>query len=142
MASTPSPIRRIFDEAFNVGNLEVVDEVLAPDHHTHITIGGTPNGPQGLKLMIAIYRTAFPDLLCTVDDEIVEGDRVAARWTMRGTHKGPFLGNQPTGRPVEIQGMIFARLGNGRMVEDWTLIDHMGILQQIGVIPPNIRKER
>ncbi|HVP20994.1 MAG TPA: ester cyclase [Anaerolineaceae bacterium] len=142
MASTPSPIRRIFDEAFNVGNLEVVDEVLAPDHHTHITIGGAPNGPQGLKLMIAIYRTAFPDLLCTVDDEIVEGDRVAARWTMRGTHKGLFLGNQPTGRPVEIQGMIFARLGNGRMVEDWTLIDHMGILQQIGVIPPNIRKER
>jgi len=142
MASTPSPIRRIFDEAFNVGNLEVVDEVLAPDHHTHITIGGAPNGPQGLKLMIAIYRTAFPDLLCTVDDEIVEGDRVAARWTMRGTHKGPFLGNQPTGRPVEIQGMIFARLEKGRMVEDWTLIDQMGILQQIGVIPPNIRKER
>ena len=139
---TDTLVKQLFEEAFNQGNLAKVDDVLAPDHYAHITIGGAPNGPQGLKLMIAIFRTAFPDLLCTVDDEIVEGDRFAVRWTMRGTHKGPFLGNQPTGGPVEMQGMIFARLENGRMVEDWTLIDQMGILQQIGVIPPNLRKER
>jgi predicted ester cyclase len=61
---------------------------------------------------------------------------LAALWTMRGTHKGLFMGNQPTGRPVEVQGIIFAHISNGRIVEDWTLVDQMGILQQLGIVPP------
>jgi steroid delta-isomerase-like uncharacterized protein len=83
-----------------------------------------------------MFRTAFPDLQCTVEDEIREGDQFAAHWTMRGTHKGSFLGNPPTGRPVVVQGIIFARTDNGRIVEDWTLLDQLGILQQLGIVPP------
>jgi len=136
-ASQPDTlIRRIFEEAFNQGSLAVVDELLSPNHFTHTAFGGAPNGPQGLKWLIAMFRTAFPDLYCTVEDEIKEGDKFAAHWTMRGTHKGLFMGNLPTGRPVEVQGIIFAHTENGRIVEDWTLIDQLGILQQLGLVPP------
>lgn len=133
---TESLIRRIFDEAFNQGNLAVVDELLSPDHFTHTAFGGVPHGPGGLKWLISMFRTAFPDLHCTIEDEIRVADRFAVHWTMRGTHKGLFLGNPPTGRLVEVQGLIFARTANGRIVEDWTLVDQMGILQQLGIVPP------
>jgi len=133
--SVQSPIFRIFEEAFNQGNLAVVDEVLTPDHFAHNAFGGAPNGPTGLKWLIAMFRTAFPDLHCTVEDEIREGDKFAAHWTMRGTHKGLFLCNPPTGRLMEVQGIIFGHISNGRITEDWTLINQLDLLQQLGVIP-------
>jgi steroid delta-isomerase-like uncharacterized protein len=131
-----SLIQRIVDQAFNRGNLDVLDDVLAPDYHAHVTIGGAPHGPQGLKITIALFRTSFPDLLCTVEDEIHEGDRFSAHWTMRGTHQGPFLGNPPTGKRVSVQGLIFGRTMDGKVAEDWTLVDQMGMLQQLGLVPP------
>lgn len=144
MTSTPasSPIQRIFEEAFNQGDLAVVDDVLSPYHLTHNAFSGAPRGSQGLKGLIMMFRAAFPDIRCTVEDEISVGDKVAARWVMRGTQRGLFMGNQPTGRLVEIQGIIFARLENGRILEDWTLIDRMGILQQLGIVPPSGWYER
>ena len=95
-----------------------------------------PASRLGLKQLIAAYRTGFPDLHCTIEDEIYQGDRLAALWAIRGTHNGLFLGNPPTGRLVEVQGIIFARTKKGQIIEDWTLIDQMGILQQLGVVPP------
>jgi predicted ester cyclase len=86
--------------------------------------------------MIAHLRLAFPDLQCLVEDEIEQGDKLAALWTMRGSHNGSFLGNQPTGRPVVMQGFIFMRTANGQIVENWILIDQMDLLQQLGVVPP------
>jgi steroid delta-isomerase-like uncharacterized protein len=136
---TQSPIRRIFDEAFNQGNLAVVDELLSPDHLAHSSFGEAPNGSQGLKWLIVLFRNAFPDLNCTVEDEIREGDKFSVHWTMRGTHKGYFLGNPPTGRSVKAQGILFARTENGRMIEACTLIDQLGILQQLGLVPPPSR---
>lgn len=140
-AQMQSPIRRLFEEAFNQGELAVVDEVLAPDYHTHIAFGGAPNGPQRLKLMIALFRIAFPDLHCAVEDEIVEGDRFAVCLSIHGTHRGMFLGNSPTGKQVNVPGIVFGRTENGRIIEDWTLIDQLGILQQLGIVPPpGVRK--
>ena len=136
MQTTPSIIQRIFDRAFNEGDLTVVDEFLSPDHLAHSTFGGAPNGPQGLKWLIAMFRSAFPDLHFTVEDEINVSEKSAAHFTMRGTHKGSFLGNPYTGRSVVVQGMIFVRTENGRIVEDWLLIDQLGILQQLGLVPP------
>jgi steroid delta-isomerase-like uncharacterized protein len=138
----PSLVRCIVDQAFNQGNLAVVDELLAPDHHAHITIGGAPHGPQGLKLMIAIFRAAFPDLQCTVEDEIVLGNKFAVRWSMRGTHQGMFLGNPPTGKQIDVMVIIFGQTENGRIIEDWTLTDQLAILQQLGIVPPSGRRER
>lgn len=139
MHADPSLIRQIIDQAFNQGNLAIVDELLSPDHLKHNAFGGVPNGPRGFKLMVVMFRTAFPDLLCTIEDEIWEGNKVAAHFTLQGTHKGLFLGSPPTGRLVMAQGIIFARTENGQIVEDWTLTDQLGILQQLGLIPPLAR---
>jgi steroid delta-isomerase-like uncharacterized protein len=136
MPATPSIVRRILDQAFNQGDLDIVDELVAADVATHIASWGVPASRLGFKQMIANLHSAFPDLHCTIDDEISEGDKLAAHWTMRGSHKGAFFGNPPTGRLVEAQGIIFARTEKGWIVEDWILIDQIGILQQIGVVPP------
>jgi steroid delta-isomerase-like uncharacterized protein len=137
-----SPIWRIFEEAFNQGNLAVVDEVITSDHIAHNAFTGAPHGPLGLKLMIATFRTAFPDLLCTVEDEIVAGNKFAVRWSLRGTHQGMFLGNPPTGKQVNVLGIIFGRIEDGRIIEDWTLTDQLEILQQLGIVPSSRRHER
>ena len=95
-----------------------------------------PNNRMGLKHLIAGFRAAFPDLHCTVEDEIIDGDRIAAHWTLRGTHEGAFLGSPPTGRTVEVQGIFFARTAGGRIVENWIVLDQLGMLQQLGIVPP------
>ena len=136
MQEAPSSLRLIFDQAFNQGNLAIVDELVSVDNITHMASWGMPASRLGLKQWIASIRTAFPDLHCTVEDEIGEGDKFAAHWTMRGVHRGMFFGNPPTGRLVEAQGIIFARIKNGWIVEDWILVDQIAILQQIGVVPP------
>jgi len=96
-----------------------------------------PANRMGLKQWIAAFRTAFPDLNCIVEDEISQGDKLAAHWTMRGTHKGLFLGNSPTNKPIVVQGLIYARIENGQVIENWTMIDQMGVLQQLGLVPPS-----
>jgi steroid delta-isomerase-like uncharacterized protein len=133
---TASLIRRILEDAFNQGMFAVVDELLAPAGITHTPTWGIPNNREGFKQLIAMFRSAFPDLHCTVEDEICEGDKVAAHWTMRGTHIGLLLGNPPTNRQIRIQGMLFARTENGRIAECWTMVDQMGMLQQLGIVPP------
>jgi steroid delta-isomerase-like uncharacterized protein len=136
MQAAPSLVQRLFDQAFNQGDLAVVDELVAADSVSHTLSWAMPSSRMGLKRLIAMFRSAFPDLRCTVEDEIRDGERSAAHWTMHGTHKGSFLGNPPTGRLVEVQGIIFARIENGRIVEDWTLVDQLGMLQQLGIVPP------
>jgi steroid delta-isomerase-like uncharacterized protein len=133
---TDSLIRRMVEQAFNQGRFVVVDELVAPNSVAHTATWGMPQNREGLKQLIASFRSAFPDLHCTVEDEINEGGKVAAHWTMRGTHTGLLLGNRPTSRPIVVQGMIFARTHNGQIVEGWALIDQMGMLQQLGIVPP------
>lgn len=136
VAHSDSLIRRMFEDAFNQGTLAVVDEVVAPNGVTHTPTWSMPQNREGLKQLIALFRSAFPDLHCTVEDEISEGDKMAAHWTMRGTHRGLFLGTPPTSRPIVVHGMMFARTENGQIAEGWTLVDQMGMLQQLGLVPP------
>jgi steroid delta-isomerase-like uncharacterized protein len=133
---TKSAVRRVLDEAFNQGNLAVIDEVFTPNHFTHTASPGIQNNNEGLKQLVTLFRTAFPDLNCTVEDEINADGKVAAHWTMSGTHKGPLMGTPPTGKSFSIQGLLFARIENGKIAEDWTLTDQMGMLQQLGLVPP------
>jgi steroid delta-isomerase-like uncharacterized protein len=95
-----------------------------------------PANRTGLKQWIAMFRMAFPDLHCTVEDEIIQGDKVAAHWTMRGTHKGQFLGNPPTSKSINVKGLVYARIENDQVIENYILIDQMGMLQQLGLVPP------
>ena len=139
-APSTSLVRQIFDQAFNQGNLAIVDELISADLTSRMPGWGLPATRMGLKQMIVNLRSAFPDLHCKIDDEIGEGEKLAAHWTMLGTHQGSFFGSPPTGRPVTAQGLIFARTENGQIVEDWILIDYLGILQQLGLIPPPARR--
>ena len=136
MPSASSPLRALFGQAFNQGNLAMVDELVSVDSSTHIPGWGMPANRLGLKQMITTLRSGFPNLHCTVEDQIVGGDKFAALLLMRGTHMGSFYGSQPTGRLVEVQGFFFARIANEKIIEEWIMVDLMGILQQLGIIPP------
>ena len=128
MHTASTLIRWIFDQAFNQGNLAIIDELVAVNGVTHASNWDMPGSRLRLKQLISTYHTGFPDLHCTTEDEIYKGDRLAAFWTMHGTHKGRFMGNPPTGRSIMVHGITFTRTENNQIVEDWTLIDQLGIL--------------
>ncbi|MGH2921728.1 MAG: ester cyclase, partial [Gaiellaceae bacterium] len=92
-------------------------------------------GPDGFKENISAYRAAFSDARITVDDQIAEGDKVATRWTGRGTHDGDLMDIAPTGKQVEISGLTLSRLANGKVIEEYTNWDTFGMMQQLGVVP-------
>jgi predicted ester cyclase len=113
-----------------------VDELVAPDGISHHLSWGVPANRMVLKQWIAMFRTAFPDLHCSIEDQIIQGHRIAAQWTMRGTHTGLFLGNSPTNKSIVAQGLIYVRIKNEQVIESWIMIDQMGMLQQLGLVPP------
>ncbi|MDP9368230.1 MAG: ester cyclase [Chloroflexota bacterium] len=127
---------RVWDEVVSRGTLGVADELIAPEFIYHAP--GTPelHGPDGFAQLIAMYRAAFPDLQATVEDLIAEGDKVVSRYTVRGTHQGELMGIPRTGRRVTEAGIVISRLADGKLVEDWHSPDTLGLLQQLGAIPP------
>lgn len=130
-------IRRLFKEAFEQGNLTMLDEIIAPNQVTGgpSAMPGLPSGPEGTKMLITAYRNAFPDLRFTIDEQIAEGNTVVTRWTVLGTHKGELAGLPATGKAATVVGMGVDRIENGKIVESWGLFDQFGMLQQLGVIP-------
>jgi predicted ester cyclase len=82
-----------------------------------------------------MFRAAFSDAQITVDDQIAEGDKVASRWTGRGTHDGELMGVPPSGRQVTVDGLVVSRVANGKVVEEWVNWDTLGMLQQVGAVP-------
>jgi predicted ester cyclase len=115
--------RKFFEEAWGKGNLAAVDEFIAADYVMYPIPPGLPPGPEGTKQAITTYRTAFPDLQATVDDIFAAGDRVAFRWSFRGTHLGDWLGIPPTGNHIAATGISVYRIAGGKVVENWTSID-------------------
>ena len=127
-------VRRGF-EAVNQKNLAVFDELLTPDVVFH-TASTTMQGLEAYKQFLSMYMTAFPDLHFTIEDMIAEGDTVVARFTTRGTHQGNFMGIPPTGKQGSGTRIFIDRIVNGKAVEQWFNTDDLGLLQQLGVIPP------
>jgi len=127
-------VRRGF-EAVNQKNLAVYDELLTPDVVFH-NASTTMQGLEAYKQFLSMYMTAFPDLQFTVEDMIAEGDTVVARFTTRGTHQGNLMGIPPTGKQMSGTGMFIDHIVNGKAVEQWFNTDDLGLLQQLGVIPP------
>ena len=129
-------VRRWFEELFNPGNLEVADEIIAPDHVNHDpTLPDIPPGPEGQKQVVNLYRGAFTNAHISIEDQLAEGDKVVTRWTGSGTHQGEFMGVAPTGNQVTVTGITINRVSGGKIVESWTNYDALGIMQQIGAIP-------
>ena len=92
-------------------------------------------GPPGYLTIIGMMRGGFPDIQWTLEEMVAEGDKVAARFTMRGTHRGTFFGVPPTGNPIVVQSINFYRLSGGQFVEEHGQPDMLGLLQQIGAVP-------
>ncbi len=127
--------RRYIEEVWNKGNLAVLDEIFAPNYVIHEPL---PTGlPQieALKQRVTMIRTAFPDHQFTIEDMVAEGDKVVARLTIRGTHKGEFMGIAPTGKQLTVREIEFVRFEGGKLAELWPLVDNLGMMQQLGVIP-------
>jgi steroid delta-isomerase-like uncharacterized protein len=128
-----------FQRLMNQGELAVADDLVSADFVNHDAPPDAPSGPAGLRQVVTMLRTAFPDLHQEIDEVIAEGDRVVARTTMRGTHTGPFMGIPPTGRRFEQQQIHIFRFANGKTVEHRAVRDDLGMLQQLGVIPARDR---
>jgi predicted ester cyclase len=124
---------RRFIEAFNQKNPDICDEVVALDAVNHsIPI---PPGREHWKQANRMFINAFPDGQQTIDDQVAEGDKVATRWTVRGTHRGDFMSISPTGKQVNFTGILIDRIVDGQIAERWGVFDLLGVMQQLGVIP-------
>lgn len=131
-------IRRAWDEAFHKGNVDALDEIVAPDMLHHQPPGPDLNGLVAYKKMVADMRKAFSDIKFAFDEIVVEGEANAARWTFRGTHTGHVPNMPPippTGKRVTMTGIAVVHTVNGKAVEMWQYPDMLGLMQQLGVVP-------
>lgn len=126
--------RRATEEVWNQGNFAVVNEIFAGDYVGHQP-GDEASGQEGVKQYFGMLRDAFPDIHFTIEDQIAEGDRVVTRWVANATHQGGFKGIPPTGKRGNITGITINRVANGKIVEGWTNLDALGLMQQLGAIP-------
>jgi predicted ester cyclase len=124
-------VRACFENA-SLGNFDALDEIVAPDYVVHPE---EAHGVDGLKEMVEGYRNALSGLRVTIDQQFSEGDYVATRFTISGTHEGDLMGTPPTGKNVAFTGVAISRCEGGRIVEEWELTDAVGLLGQIGALP-------
>jgi predicted ester cyclase len=126
-------VRRLYTEVMGKGNMTEADVLLSTQYVEHFPVP-TP-GREGLKQLVMMVRSAFPDIHPTVEDAVAEGDKVAVRVVARGTHQNAFMGIVPSGKAVEWREMHIYRVADGKIVEHWGEIDQFGLLQQIGALP-------
>jgi steroid delta-isomerase-like uncharacterized protein len=129
--------RRVIEEGFSQGRLEVIDEVCSPDVVSHDPAEDSDVvGADAHKERIQGYRTAMPDMVVTAHDVVAQGDRVVIRWSVRGTNDGELGGMPPTGKTVEITGLSMDRFDDdGKLVETWDQWDNAGFMAQLGITP-------
>ncbi|HZG68129.1 MAG TPA: ester cyclase [Herpetosiphonaceae bacterium] len=126
-------VRRFF-EMLNAGNLSALDDILAPSYAGHF--GGAPQMDRtAFKQFVGAFFTALPDLHHAVEDLFGEGDKIALRLTLSGTHRGPFQGLAPTGKHVSFSAINTMQLRDGKIVEHWSEFDGIGMMQQLGAMP-------
>jgi steroid delta-isomerase-like uncharacterized protein len=130
-------VRREFEEMFNRGgNLDAAEDLYARDYVGHEPTSGDIRGVDGARQFAAVYREAFPDIETTIEDQVAEGDKLVTRFTARGTHLGEVEDLGPaTGNRMEITGITIEQFADGKIVEDWTNFDALGMMQQLGLVP-------
>jgi steroid delta-isomerase-like uncharacterized protein len=135
-AENNKAVMQRFVEFINTASEKLAEELIAPDAIFHVPGRPEPmRGPAGYLAIIAMMRSGFPDIQWTLEELVAEGDKVAARFTMRGTHRGVFFGVPPTEKTILVQAMNLYRLSNGKIVEERGQPDLLGLLQQIGAVP-------
>jgi predicted ester cyclase len=135
-------VRRFFEEAWNERRLELLERLIDPKCVTHQlrsasdAVASVPRGPAALRDHITGWLSAFPDISVTIDHQTALGSEVVSWVTMRGTHRGKWQGLAPTNRTITIRTATQHRVENGRIVEDWVIVETLGLFQQLGLVPP------
>ena len=124
-----------FVEVINQGRLERLNDLVTPDFVELDPLPGQQQGREGLKQVIAAFRTAFPDIRWVIEEMVGEGDKVFSRFTWSGTHRDEFFGVPATGRRITVKGMVIDSVVEGKMVDSRILMDGLGMMTQLGVIP-------
>ena len=127
--------RLLLEEDISRGDEAVAERIIHPDFVDHTNPPGMQHGLAGHKAIVALFRAAFPDRWWQIEDLIAGGDRVVARTTMTGTHRGDFFGIPAAGRPVTLTGVHIMRVADGRIAEHWGNNDDLGLLRQLGAVP-------
>jgi len=135
-AEESKAIVRQFWGVWDEGNIGIVDELLAPDYVNHSPgIPDQPEGSEGVRAVVDMFRSGMPDLRVVIEDMIAEGDKVATRYTLEGTHEGELFGVPPTGQKLSIKSISVERVSDGKIREHWRITDTLDMMQQLGVIP-------
>lgn len=133
-------VDRLVEEAFNNGELGVIDEVVASDYvFKGPAASAMPqeiHGPEGFKELVRMWRSAFPDFQMEVEERFVDGDTIIDHFEAQGTHEGEFMGIEPTGKEVEITTIGIHHMEDGKCVADYVVTDTFGLMQQLGVVEP------
>ncbi len=129
-------LHRFYDEVINKKNRAAIDELFDSHMVDHAVPPGLPAGIEGQRQVLSMYSAAFPDTHFTVEDMIAEGDKVVVRLSASATQHGAFMGLPPTGKHVTFTGIDIIRIAGGKLVERWAQMDALGMLQQLGVVPP------
>jgi steroid delta-isomerase-like uncharacterized protein len=134
-AENKAVVSSFVEEVINQGRLERVNDLVALDFVELDPLPGQQQGREGLKQVISAFRTAFPDIHWVIEEMVGEGDKVFSRFTWHGTHRGEFFGVPATGRQIAVKGMVVDRVVAGKMVDSRILMDGLGMMTQLGVIP-------
>ena len=129
-------VRRWFDEVWNKGNADVIDDLFDENGIAHGLSDDPKNpirGPRDYRPFYAVFREAFPNMTIVVEDMVAEGDKVAARCSVHGKHEGDFMGRAATGSPVDITGITIVRIADGKIVEAWNNFDFKTLYRQCGL---------
>jgi steroid delta-isomerase-like uncharacterized protein len=129
-------VRRLYEEVWNERKLEVVDELISKSHALQDPIAsGSQVGPKSYKRRVVELTTAFPDLRFTIEDTIVEGEKLVVCWTISGTHQGEYVGIPATGRKISLEGITIHHIRNGKILDSYARWDVLGLMRQLGAIP-------
>jgi steroid delta-isomerase-like uncharacterized protein len=128
-------VARFMEEVINQGNLNAADEIVEENFVELDPLPGQRQGREGLKEVIGMMRAAFPDIHWVADETVAAGEKVVTRFTWTGTHRSTFLGIPASGRPVTVKGVVIDRVSGGKMADSRILMDSLGMLQQLGVVP-------
>lgn len=136
MQDIGSVVRGFIDEVLNQGRIDSADRFFWDDMVEQVPFPGQGPGLQGLKDVVRGMRAAFPDMHWKIEEQLVDGDRVLTRFEWTGTHREAFLGVPATGRPVKVWGMVIDRFQEGRIKETRIIMDTLGLMMQLGAVPP------
>ena len=130
-------VRRWFEEVWNNGRVDAIDEMFDANGIAHGLSDDPSNpikGPNDFRPFHTLFREAFPNMMIVIEDMVAEGDKVAARCSVRAKHEGEFLGRVATGSPVEFTGITIVRIDKGKIVEAWNNFDFMRLHRQVGLL--------